>query len=96
MTGIISIDKPLLIIVSFEEGGMALAEMLRHIFAGLADVGKHPYPYIVAFYYKVVRVAGVVQCWKWCNPKPAHLYGLVWPERYHQMWLHLYPCLLQG
>lgn len=67
----------LIIVISLQNYGMALAEIMAHIFAGAANVGHHPYMYAVAGNHKAVRIGSIVKFRKGGNLQITNAYGII-------------------
>lgn len=79
-----------LVVISFEEGRVALLEMMNELIAGQADVRKHADPRVrmVAGDDEAVRVRGVMMFRKSRDLQLPDLDGLKCPERQRLLQLH--------
>ena len=69
---------------------MTLSEVMDHIFAGPADIGKDPDIDRAAGYHKAMRIGCIVQFGKRRYCQAPDLKRIICPKRNHFIFLYLY------
>jgi hypothetical protein len=89
VVGVLSVFQHFVVIICFEESGIALAEVPYYMGAWGADIGEYAYPYSIAIDDKAVRVYGIVQFLESRNRKAAEGYRHTCIEAVYQVrgWL---------
>ena len=92
--GIRAFLQHLLIIIGFEKNGMALPEIVDHLFTGNSDICENTHCYRIARNNKTMWVAGIVLFRKSNNRKCANTNRFMRLEGSNQLFIKLQPRIL--